>query len=90
MPAVERLTATVSTKGEVVLPKPLREQLQWGAGTQLIVEHTPEGVLLKAVPLSASAQPEDVLASLGEPKTLAEVAAGIAAEAKRRPPRGGR
>jgi AbrB family looped-hinge helix DNA binding protein len=30
----------VSTKGQVILPKAIRNQRQWGAGTKLIVEET--------------------------------------------------
>jgi len=28
----------VTSKGQVVIPKPVREQLQWASGTQLAVE----------------------------------------------------
>ncbi len=42
----ERITTTVSTKGQVILPKAIREQKHWAAGTELIVEETDEGVLL--------------------------------------------
>lgn len=83
----ERLTTTVSTKGQVILPKAIRDQRHWEAGTRLIVENTEDGVLLKAVPIFTPARAEDVYGSLprhGAPKTLAEMEAGIAAEAKRR------
>ena len=36
-------TTTLSTKGQVILPKPIREALGWDAGARLIVERTPEG-----------------------------------------------
>jgi hypothetical protein len=52
-----------------------------------VVEDTPDGVLLKAAPLFAPSQPEDVYGSLplqGAPKTLEEMDASIVAEAKRR------
>src|SRR5436309_3010030 len=55
MAAIETLTTTVSTKGQVILPKAVRERRNWGAGTRLVVEDTPEGVLLKAAPVFASA-----------------------------------
>ncbi len=48
MPGSERLTATVSTKGRIVLPKAVRAPRRWGAGTRLVVENTPDGVLLKS------------------------------------------
>ena len=48
MPGSERLTTTVSTKGRIVLPKAVRAPRRWGAGTRLVVENTPDGVLLKS------------------------------------------
>jgi AbrB family looped-hinge helix DNA binding protein len=47
------VTTVISTKGQVILPKAIRDQRLWAAGTRLIVEDTPEGVLLKATPLFA-------------------------------------
>jgi AbrB family looped-hinge helix DNA binding protein len=83
----DRLTTTVSTKGQVILPKTIRDQRNWPAGTRLVVEDTEDGVLLTAAPIFAPTRPEEVFASLphsGGPKSLAEMDAGIAAEAKRR------
>ena len=83
----ERLTTTVSTKGQVILPKAIRRSLGWEAGTRLVVEDTPEGVLLRPEPVFAETRPEDVfgrLAGKGVPKSLAEMEAGILAEAGRR------
>lgn len=87
----EKLITTVSTKGQVILPKTIRDQRHWDAGTRLIVESTADGVLLKAAPVFAPTRPEDVFASLprkGAPKTLARMDAGIAAEIGRRHARG--
>jgi AbrB family looped-hinge helix DNA binding protein len=87
VPAKQKLTTTVSTKGQVILPKAIRDQRNWPAGTELIVEDTPEGVLLKAKPLFPRTRPQDVFGSAsykGRPKTIEEMNAGIAAEAKRR------
>ena len=81
------LTTIVSTKGQVILPKVIREQRHWPAGTELVVEDTPEGVLLKAKPVFAPTRPKDVFGSLpykGSAKSIADMEAGIAAEAKRR------
>ena len=82
-----RLSTTVSTKGQVILPKALRRALRWEAGTRLVVESTPEGVLLKPARVFAATRPEDVFGRLrfdGTPKSLEEMEAGILAEAKRR------
>lgn len=87
MSAPERLTTTVSTKGQVILPKAIRQARRWEAGTRLTVENTPEGVLLKPEPVFAETRLEEVfgcLAYQGTPKTLEEMEAGILAEAKRR------
>jgi AbrB family looped-hinge helix DNA binding protein len=87
MPAKRKLTTTVSTKGQVILPKEIREQRHWPAGTELVVEDTPEGVLLKAKPAFAPSRPKDVFGSLphkGPAKSIADMEVGIAAEAKRR------
>ena len=87
MPMTDRLTTTVSTKGQVILPKAIRQALRWEAGTRLVVENTPEGVLLKSAPVFAETRSEDVFGCLaydGAPRSLAEMDAGIVAEAKRR------
>ena len=92
MPVPERLTTTVSTKGQVILPKAIRRSLGWEAGTRRVVENTPGGVLPRPEPVFAKTRPEDVfgrLAGNGSPKSLAEMEAGIMAEARRRRHAGG-
>lgn len=87
MGRAKKLTTTVSTKGQFILPSAIRQRREWGAGTRLLVEETAEGVLLKPVPAFAETRPEDVFASLphrGKPKTLEEMEAGVLAEARRR------
>jgi AbrB family looped-hinge helix DNA binding protein len=87
MPNAGRLTTKVSTKGQVILPKSIRQDRRWSPGTRLIVEDTPDGVLLKAAPVFAATQPDDVygyLPSKGPPKFLEEMQASIVAEAQRR------
>ena len=87
MSTPERLTTTVSTKGQVILPKAIRRALRWEAGMRLVVENTPEGVLLKPLPAFAETRSEDVFGRLacdGAPKSLADMEAGVLAEAKRR------
>jgi AbrB family looped-hinge helix DNA binding protein len=87
MSAKQKLTTTVSTKGQVILPKAIREQRHWPAGTVLMVEDTPEGVLLKVKPAFALTRPRDVFGSLsykGPAKSIADMKAAIAVEAKRR------
>jgi len=80
-------TTIVSTKGQVILPKAIREARQWTPGTELVVEDTPDGVLLTARPAFAATRPADVFGSLpskGPAKSLDEMQAGIAREVQRR------
>jgi len=81
------LPKETSTKGQVVLPKAIRDERRWRAGTQLTIESTPDGVLLKPASLFPPAKTTDVFGSLpyrGKPKSVEEMEAGIAAEARRR------
>ena len=80
----------VSTKGQVILPKAIRDKRKWTAGTELTVEETAEGVLLKPTPIFAPTRVEQVAgmlrgrSSLGRVLTVEEMDEAIAAEAKRR------
>ena len=86
------LTTTVSTKGQVILPKAIREQLQWDVGTRLIAEQTADGVLLRPMTTAfAPTRPEEVFGCLpyaGGAKSIEQMDAGIAEEVKRRHARG--
>jgi AbrB family looped-hinge helix DNA binding protein len=71
----------------VILPKAVRARRRWEAGTRLVVEDVEEGVLLKAAPLFAATEVGAVFGSLrhaGPPKSVAEMDAAVAAEARRR------
>ncbi|HMF05598.1 MAG TPA: AbrB/MazE/SpoVT family DNA-binding domain-containing protein, partial [Methylocella sp.] len=50
MGPAQKLTIRLSTKGQVILPKAIRQRRHWDAGTRLVVEDTDAGVLLKAAP----------------------------------------
>ena len=86
--AGSELTTTVSTKGQVILPKAIRDRLQWGVGTRLAVEKTAEGVLLRPVhAVFPATRPEDLFGCLGparEAKSVEEMEEGIMAEVRRR------
>lgn len=91
MTAAEKLSTTVSTKGQVILPKAIRSKRRWEAGTKLIVEDTPQGVLLKPAPLFKPTKLDDVFGMLkydGPLKTIEEMDASIVAEVRRRHARG--
>ena len=87
MAGSDPLLTKVSTKGQVILPKAIRRLRNWDAGTRLVVEDTPDGVLLKPAPTFSRTQPADVFAMLpvsGAPKSLEEMDAAVLAEARRR------
>lgn len=85
--AQERLTTVISTKGQVILPKAIRDLLHWPAGTRLVVESTSEGVLLKPVPIFPSSCIDQVFGSLeykGTALSVEDMEAAVANEARRR------
>jgi AbrB family looped-hinge helix DNA binding protein len=87
MSRLEKLTTTVSTKGQVILPKAVRDQRRWEPGTRLTVEDTGEGVLLRAAPLFAPTEITAVAGSLrysGKAITIEQMDSAIAREARRR------
>lgn len=87
MPAPRKPTTTLSTKGQLILPQAIRQRRQWGPGTRLQVEDTPDGVLLKAAPVFAPTRPEDVFGSAkrkGPAITVEDMDAAVVEEVKRR------
>jgi len=78
---------TMSTKGQIVLPKAVREHRNWAAGVRLTVEETEDGVLLRRAPLFAATRSEEVFGSLsreGPALSVEEMDAAVVAEAARR------
>ena len=87
MGGADKRRARLSTKGQVVLPKAIRQRRNWEAGAYLTIEETAEGVLLKEASLFAPTKLEDVFGMLsysGPPKSIDEMDASVLAEAKRR------
>ncbi|HYA72891.1 MAG TPA: AbrB/MazE/SpoVT family DNA-binding domain-containing protein [Roseiarcus sp.] len=80
----------VSTKGQVILPKAIRDKRKWTAGTELTVEETPDGVLLSAAPRFAPTKIEDVAGMLRRKGRISRVISieemdeAVMAEARRR------
>jgi AbrB family looped-hinge helix DNA binding protein len=82
-----RHTTVLSTKGQFILPKAIRDRRHWDTGTRLFVEETAEGVLLTAAPVFPPTAIDAVFGSLahdGPAKSLEDMDAAIMAEAKRR------
>ena len=87
MSATPKQTTVLSTKGQVILPKAVRDQRGWKAGTRLTVEQTPDGVLLKPEPLFPPTTNEEVYGCLkweGPPISLEEMEAAITEEVQER------
>ena len=83
----ERITTVILTKGQVILPKAIRDQRHWAAGTRLTVEDTPDGVLLKATPAFPETSIDAIFGSLrhsGPALSIEDMDAAIAREAERR------
>jgi AbrB family looped-hinge helix DNA binding protein len=81
------LNTTVSSKGQVVIPKEVREGRGWKAGTVLVIEEHADGILLRAVPAFPATTVDELLGCLpytGKAKSLEEMDAGIAKGARRR------
>ena len=85
------MTTTVSTKGQIILPKSIRDSRAWGAGTAFTVEETGDGILLRPAVQFPETHLEDVAGSLRskqKPKTPAQMRAAIGHEVMRRHERG--
>ena len=81
----------LSSKGQVIIPKALRDAHDWQVGTRLEVIHTFDGVLLKPVVAHQStALPEGLaairsrLAYKGPAVSLEDMNAAVLQEAKNR------
>ena len=78
---------TLSTKGQVIIPREIRDRHGWTPGTRLDVEDRDDGILVRAVSSRPVTTVDDLLGILpwkGKAKSLAEMEAGIARGARRR------
>lgn len=57
-------TITLSSKGQVVIPKEIRDELHWEAGTELTLIANATGVTLKAVPKKSGRNLADLIGML--------------------------
>ena len=77
----------LSSKGQVILPKTVRQAHDWLPGTEFSVEEFEDGVLLRPVKPFQATRPEDVFGCLkyeGPPRTLGNMEEAIAKEVRRR------
>ena len=80
-------TTKLSSKGQVVLPKSVRDEHGWAPGTEFEVESTSDGVRLRAkapFPRTELAQVFGSVPYSGPAKTLEEMDQGIRAAVARR------
>ena len=83
------VTTKVSSKGQIVIPKQVRDARGWQEGTELIVEDTPAGVLLKPKRVFKRTTIDEIAGCLagsykGPRRSIEEMDAAIEAEAVRR------
>jgi AbrB family looped-hinge helix DNA binding protein len=84
-------TTKLSSKGQVILPKAVRDARCWEAGTQFAVEEVSEGVLLRPLrsfPPSTFDEVFGCLHSKGRAKTLSQMEKAIATGVRKRHDRG--
>ncbi len=78
--AIPMNTTKLSSKGQVIIPKPIRTAHRWEPGQELEVIDTGDGVLLKSKTPFPKTPIEEVagcLASAEKPKTLEEMEQAI-------------
>lgn len=69
-------TTRLSSKGQVIIPKSVRQSHRWSVGQEFIVEETGDGILLRPVASFPRTTVDDVAGCLryaGPPKTLADM-----------------
>lgn len=74
-------TTKLSSKGQVIIPKPVRASLRWASGQELVVIHVGDSVLLRPKSPFPETSIDAVAGSLpipGKAKTLDEMEQAIA------------
>ncbi len=80
-------TVALSSKGQFVLPKAIRDRHHWAAGTEFMVIDRGDAVLLKPVkpfPETSFESPDAPSVYTGQPLTLDDMDRAIAVEAGKR------
>jgi AbrB family looped-hinge helix DNA binding protein len=84
-------TTRLSSKGQIILPKAVRDSHHWAPGTDFSVEDTGDGVFLRPVKATPPTRLEDVVGCLHAPgpaRTIEEMDAAIGDEVRARRDRG--
>lgn len=77
----------LSSKGQVIIPKPVRDAHKWDAGTEFVIQEKGNGILLKPITPFKPTRLEDVFGCLhhkGKPLSLEEMDEAIALGARKR------
>jgi AbrB family looped-hinge helix DNA binding protein len=76
----------LSTKGQISLPRGIRESRAWGPGTAFTIEETSDGILLRPAgqfPVTSPEEAADCLGSNQKAATLAQIHAAIGRAVRR-------
>ena len=80
-------TTRLSSKGQIILPKRMRDSHHWTPGTDFSVEDTGEGVLLRPIKTGQATRLDDLIGSLraaGPARSIQEMDAAIESELRDR------
>jgi len=84
-------TTRLSSKGQIILPKAVRDAHHWAPGTDFSVEDTGDGVLLRPLKTAQPTRLDDVVGCLGvkgPARTIEAMDAAIGDELRARRDRG--
>ena len=84
-------TTKLSSKGQVILPKSVRDAHHWQPGMEFAIEETSDGVLLRPLKPFKPTTLKEVIGSTGykgAPKTIEEMEQAITTGLKERHDRG--
>ena len=82
--SAQEFSVRLSQKGQLAIPKEIRQRHGWTGGTELVLEDQEDGVLLRPPRRFPETTLEDLVGCTGYKglaKSLKEMAAGIAKEA---------
>lgn len=75
------MTTKLSTKGQLIIPKEIRQRHGWHAGTEIVIEDHSSYVVLRSVPQVQETSLEDLVGCTGyrgPRRSLEEMEEGIA------------
>jgi AbrB family looped-hinge helix DNA binding protein len=84
-------TTRLSSKGQIILPKAVRDMHHWEPGTDFSVEDTGDGIILRPLKAGTPSRLADIVGSLrvkGPARTIEEMDSVIDAELRDRRDRG--